>query len=112
MAEGDPDQLVGELEAEADSSWEAWWTECRYCWRRYRPMLARRGVVDMVATLVLKPGASPGFQKLKACGRLDLTLEATVLRERFTPLLTDDVRRAAEDRLGGVPQPASIRGSQ
>ncbi len=77
----------------------AWKLETGYAWRRLRPMVARYTAVGTVKRQVIKPGVSPGFQKLKDSGRLDLTIEALVLRPEFAPLFTRPEKEAARRRL-------------
>jgi hypothetical protein len=85
--------------AALESAWEAWWTEVHYRWRRYRQMIRAYEAVGTVKRLVVKPGVSPGFQRLADAGRLDLTMEALVLHPDFAPLFTNDERDAARKRL-------------
>lgn len=49
--------------------------------------------------LLRKEGTTDGFQRLKEEGRLDLTMEALVLRPEYTTLFTDEERRVAAHRL-------------
>lgn len=49
--------------------------------------------------LLRKEGTTDGFQRLKEEGRLDLTMEALVLRSEYTTLFTDEERRVAAHRL-------------
>jgi hypothetical protein len=51
-------------------------------------MVRRYGAVGTVTRQVLKPDASPRFLKLLSAGRLDLTMEAPVLKPDFAPLFT------------------------
>ena len=49
--------------------------------------------------LLSREGTTDGFQRLTAEGRLDLTMEALVLKAEYTELFTDNERRVAADRL-------------
>ena len=85
--------------AALDVAWEAWRSEAGYTWKRYKPMVRRYGAVGTVKRQVVKPDASAGFLKLLAAGRLDLTMEALILKSAFAPLLTYHERDAARERL-------------
>jgi hypothetical protein len=77
----------------------AWKLDTGYVWRRLRPMVAQYTALGTAKRQVIKPGISPGFQKLKDAGRLDLTIEALVLRPEFAPLFTRSEKEAARRRL-------------
>lgn len=49
--------------------------------------------------LLRREGTTEGFQRLKQEGRLDLTMEALVLRPEYTELFADEERRIAAHRL-------------
>jgi hypothetical protein len=49
--------------------------------------------------LLRKEGTTEGFQRLRQEGRLDLTMEALVLRPEYTELFSDEERRIAAHRL-------------
>jgi hypothetical protein len=49
--------------------------------------------------LLRKQGTSDGFRRLTEEGRLDLSVEALVLRHDYAPLFTEDERRIAAHRL-------------
>ena len=57
------------------------------------------GGPDYAHQLLRKEGTTDGFQRLKEEGRLDLTMEALVLRPEYAELFTDDERRIAAHRL-------------
>lgn len=57
------------------------------------------GGPDYAHQLLRKEGATDGFQRLKEEGRLDLTMEALVLRPEYAELFTDEERRVAAHRL-------------
>jgi hypothetical protein len=56
----------------------------------------------MVTRLVEMPGYSPGFRKLFACGRVDLTIESLVVSDRYAALFDVSVTRVATDRLANA----------
>jgi hypothetical protein len=57
------------------------------------------GGLDYAHQLLRKQGTTDGFQRLKEEGRLDLTMEALVLRPEYTSLFSDEERRVAAHRL-------------
>ena len=93
------EEMGGRFAAALDAAWEAWRSEAGYTWKRYKPMVRRYGAVGTVKRQVVKPDASPGFLKLLAAGRLDLTMEALILKSDFAPLFTYHKRDAARERL-------------
>ena len=93
------DDLELQFAAALDASEEAWRTEAGYTWKRYKPMIAVYDAVGTAKRMVVKRGTSPGFEKLKAAGRLDLTIEALVVDPQFAALFTLDERAAAQTRL-------------
>ena len=95
----DEDERVRRFEAALDAAWEAWRSEVRYTWRRYKPMVRVYGAVGTVKRQVVKPGVSPGFRKLLEADRLDLTMEALVLQPDFAPLFNAVEQAAARQRL-------------
>ena len=62
-------------------------------------MLADAGPVATARRLVTSTQPSQGFTALWERGRLDLTVEAHLLQQRFAGLFTDDERDAARARL-------------
>jgi hypothetical protein len=62
-------------------------------------MLADAGPVATARRLVTSTQPSQGFTALWERRRLDLTVEAHVLQERFAGLFTEDERDAARARL-------------
>ena len=73
----------------------------------YRPtyflrMLQQRGGVQTARDLLAVPGVSDGFTKLFELGRLDLSVEALVLKPRFGELFTDQELGVARKRLSDL----------
>lgn len=73
--------------------------ECHYPANRYRQMVQRRGGVETAKELLRRSGVSRGFERLRECGRLDLTVEAHVIRPEFASLFSDEERAVARARL-------------
>jgi hypothetical protein len=73
-----------------------------YWANRYRQFLQRAveqdDVIGFVERLIMSDEPSRGFGYLKAADRLDLTVEAVILKD-FSDLFSDDVLEAARDRL-------------
>lgn len=72
--------------------------EAGYNASRFLQLVEAVGGVAAARQLVTGP-PSDGFTKLWEKGRLDLSVEAHVLRPEFASLFTDDVRRTAYERL-------------
>ena len=73
--------------------------ECGYRATRFLQMLDKRGPVETAKILIRKPGGSEGFAKLWELRRLDLSVEALVIRDEFKPLFTEEEREISRDRL-------------
>ena len=70
----------------------------------YRPIYFLRtvqehGGVSAARKLLKAPEAQSGLIKLWELGRLDISVEALVLRERWNSLFSDSERQAARQRL-------------
>lgn len=70
----------------------------------YRPtyflqMVQQHGGVSAVKQLLNAPEAQSGLTKLWELGRLDISMEALVVQERWIPLFGDAERQAAWERL-------------
>lgn len=63
-------------------------------------MVKKDGGLLAAKKLIAKPKISDGLRKLQECGRLDLSIEATVLKEKYRPLFTDEERQKCLDILG------------
>lgn len=74
-------------------------TEAGYNATRFLQMVAQQGGHASAKQLLHAGATSDGFTALYLAGRLDLTVEALVLRPEYEPLFTDDERRIARDRL-------------
>jgi hypothetical protein len=75
-------------------------TTARGYWASYFLRGVRNhGGPEYARQLLRKNGTTEGFQRLKDEGRLDLTMEALVLRPEYSELFTDDERRVASYRL-------------
>lgn len=73
--------------------------ECGYNATRFLKLLAEKGGVVAAKQLICKDGGTDGFATLWECGRLDLSVEAHVLKEEFKELFTEEERKLCRDRL-------------
>ena len=73
--------------------------ECGYRASRFMQMLAEKGGVDAAKKLVTKEGGTEGFEKLWQYKRLDLSVEALVLKDVYKNLFSDEIRDICRQRL-------------
>lgn len=73
--------------------------ECGYVASRFLQMLGEKGGIDTARSLILKDGGTDGFAKLWEMGRLDLSVEALVLKEEYKELFTEEERKICKERL-------------
>ena len=74
-------------------------TECHYNATRFLRMLSEHGGVETARRLIAVEGKTEGFSRLWECGRLDLTVEALVLKEEYRSLFTEAERELCRQRL-------------
>lgn len=73
--------------------------ECGYNASRFLQMLGDKGGLAAAKQLISKPGGTDGFTTLWEHGRLDLSVEAHVLKPEYAELFTDEERRMCRERL-------------
>ena len=73
--------------------------ECGYNASRFLQMLGAKGGLVAAKQLISKPGGTDGFTTLWEHGRLDLSVEAHVLKTEYAELFTDEERRICRERL-------------
>lgn len=73
--------------------------ECGYTASRFFQMLGDRGGLAAAKQLINKSGGTDGFTMLWEHGRLDLSVEAHVLKPEYTGLFTDEERNICKKRL-------------
>lgn len=66
---------------------------------RFMQLVAKKGGVAAAKQLISKNGGTDGFATLWEHGRLDLSVEAHVLKDEYRDLFTDDERKMCRDRL-------------
>lgn len=74
-------------------------SEADYNASYFLQMLSTDGPIRTARRLIMSSQPSEGFTALWERRRLDLTVEAHVIQERFAPLFTEDERDAARQRL-------------
>lgn len=70
--------------------------ECGYNPSGFNKMLADHGALGTAQRLLATSEPSEGFTRLWLCKRLDLTLEAFVIKKEFQPLFTADEIKIAK----------------
>ena len=77
--------------------------ECQYNPTRFNQMLAKYGAVETAKRLISHAKStrtvSDGFTTLYLCGRLDLTVEHSVCKEKYRPLFSPDEIAYCEELL-------------
>lgn len=73
--------------------------ECGYNASRFLQMLGAKGGLAAAKQLISKPGGTDGFATLWEHGRLDLSVEAHVLKPEYAELFTEEERRMCRERL-------------
>ena len=73
--------------------------ECNCNFTRFLQTVEKSGGVKAVKLLLSKDQLLDSFETLKACGRLDLAVEAVVVDSKFADLFTDDEVNACFMRL-------------
>lgn len=73
--------------------------ECGYRPTRFLQMLSEKGGVKTAKSLINKSGGTEGFIKLWELNRLDLTVEALVIRDDYKELFTDEEIESCKNRL-------------
>lgn len=76
--------------------------DCKYNAARFLQMVGDRGGLQTAKYLLHAPGLSDGFTALWECKRLDLTVEALVLKPEWRGLFTDQELEIAAKRLSDL----------
>lgn len=74
---------------------------------RFLQMLREHGGLDTAKILLYTPGFQYGFEKLWELGRLDLAVEALILKSPWNKFFTNEKKEIARKRLedcGYVPE--------
>lgn len=73
--------------------------ECGYNASRFLQLISAKGGLTAAKQLISKAGGTDGFTTLWEHGRLDLSVEAHVLKPEYYGLFTDSERKLCKDRL-------------
>lgn len=74
-------------------------SDCRYNAHYFHQMLEDHGGLETARRLLSSSNIQYGFTKLWKCGRLDLTVEAHVLKPEYKALFTEEEQMEARRRL-------------
>ena len=74
-------------------------SDCGYKATYFLQMVTDFGGVEAAHRLLASTGPATGLTELWLCGRLDLSVEAQVLRPEFAPLFSEEERSVAQTRL-------------
>ena len=73
--------------------------ELGYNATRFLQLLSDKGGVKAAKILIAKDGRTDGFEILRNHKRLDLSVEAHVLKPEYNELFTDEERKMCRERL-------------
>ena len=73
--------------------------ECGYTATRFFQLVSAVGGVAAAKQLIMKPGGTEGFGTLCLFSRLDLTVEAYVLKPEYKELFSEEEREVCRERL-------------
>lgn len=73
--------------------------ECGYNASRFLQLVSTKGGLAAAKQLIGKPGGTEGFTTLWQHNRLDLSVEAHVLKPEYAELFSDEERKLCRDRL-------------
>lgn len=91
--------LIKEFDKEMRNIYFRAKTECNYTPTYFLKMIDEMGGLQTAKVLLRKDTISSGFTKLYECKRLDLTVEALILRNPWQQLFTEEERKIAKRRL-------------
>jgi hypothetical protein len=95
----DKGELARRFESEVFQTYEIAKKVCRYNANRFLQMLSEHGGVPTARQLLENDGIAYGLTQLWKCGRLDISVEALVLKPPFRALFTELERAKARARL-------------
>jgi len=73
--------------------------EAHYPANRFIQMVSNDGGLETAKKLIMKEGGSDGFTNLWERNRLDLTVEALVIRAEFASLFSEEEIKICKERL-------------
>ena len=95
----DPTPLEKEFHQEMLAIYQKAKKECHYNATRFLQMVANDGGLLTAKKLLATELPSDGFTELWDCGRLDLTVEALIVRPKYHSLFTQAENEIAQKRL-------------
>jgi hypothetical protein len=72
---------------------------CNYNAARFYQMVLKHGGLETARRLLSRDTSTSGLKRLWECGRLDISMEAQVLKSEFTSLFSETELEVARDRL-------------
>ena len=94
-----PLDLERKFDAAMMSIYQCALSEANYRATRFHQMLCDNKGIETARILLHNQNVSDGYTALWERGRLDLTVEALILKEEWKELFTDDERQIAANRL-------------
>jgi hypothetical protein len=85
--------------------YETWKRDCNYRANRFLQLVTSHGGLEGAKRLLKRPGPSLGLLTLADCKRLDLSVEACVLKPDFRSLFTAAELEKARTRLAELGYP-------
>jgi 5-methylcytosine-specific restriction enzyme A len=92
-------KLINEFHKDMLKIYDRAKTECGYNASRFIQMVANEGGYNVAKKFIHSNVPSDGFGKLWEINRLDLTVEALILKEKYYPLFSDEEREIVKNRL-------------
>lgn len=94
--------LVDEFNREMLTVYTSAKEECNYNATRYLQMISVHGGLTTAKKLLSENKIHDGLTALYLCNRLDLTVEALVLKEKYKSLFTEEELKIAKKRLNDL----------
>ena len=92
-------ELANKFHAALEQTNELAKKHCNHNPKRIVIMMAQYGAVETAKMLMAGNPSTSGYLIAAVCGRLDITIEATMLRPEFAPLFTETELHEAKNRL-------------
>ena len=91
------DQLEMQFHADMVNIYKTAKKECGYNATRFLQLIANKGGVEAARQLIIRQ--TDGFSALAEFGRLDLSVEAYILKPQYASLFTEAEREMCRERL-------------
>lgn len=99
------DDLVDEFNKDMVGVYKKAKEKCHYNATRYLQMISELGGLVTAKKLLAENKIHDGLTALYMCGRLDLTVEALVTKEKYKSLFTEEEIKTAKKRLSELSYP-------